>query len=213
MTKGYKNPNDYVIQKIDSTPYLWEKLGRLYFWDVDNTCYEWSGETTFWVESTLFDYNWYWYENIAPGPKVTLDEANIRFPGAFPIEVLTNKKKSARRARILRAEKAANTDTQVFDEPVGLPRGFGFTDKPKHRRFAHNTAPDSHATARVDMVSGPAYFASYWNAERNVSGVWNSRRFDSKNEAQAWAIEGLRKLVKAERAAKRANEKEGEKDE
>jgi hypothetical protein len=35
MTKGYKNPNDYVIQKIDAIPYLWEKSGRLYFWDVD----------------------------------------------------------------------------------------------------------------------------------------------------------------------------------
>lgn len=133
MTKHQKNSNEEVFLKIDATPYLWEHSGRLYFWDIDSACYEWSGETEYWVESTLFDYNWYWYEGTAPDQAVTLEDATARFPSAFPIRVLTSKRKSARRARILRAERIANTDKQVFDEPVGLPRGFGFTDKPKHR--------------------------------------------------------------------------------
>lgn len=212
MTKDQKNSNDEVFLKIDATPYLWEHSGCLYFWDIDSACYEWSGETEYWVESTLFDYNWYWYEGTAPEQEVTFEDATARFPSAFPIRVLTSKRKSARRARILRAERIANTDKQVFDEPVGLPRGFGFTDKPKHRRFAHKTDPDSHGTASVYMEAGPVYIGSYWNAQLSVSGIWNAKRFESKNEAQEFAIAGLRKILAAERSAKKALNKEGEKD-
>jgi hypothetical protein len=218
MTKGDENLTDNLFFTIDANPFFWEVSGNLYFWDIDKTCYKWSGEETYWVASTMFDYNSYWYEGIAPDTEVTDENAKLRFPGAVPIVILTNKKKSAKRKRIIREYRRENTDSQVFEDPVRMPRGYGFTGTPHSRRFTQKGDPDAHPTASVYFSPGPIYYASY-QTEVLAGGPrgekWDVRRFDNKNEAQIWAIAGLRKLVKAERAAAKAlkTEKEGENNE
>lgn len=229
MTKGYKNPNDYVFLKIDATPYFWESSGNLYFWDIDDTCYVWSEEKKYWVESSMFDYFDYWYDGVAPETAVTVEDASQRFPGSVPILAMSNKSKQARRSRIRLMRIAWTADKQVFEEPINLPRGFGFTDSEKIRSFAHKQSPELHAVGRVSFNPGqiPAmavslahqspikYFGAYWLAGDDPAKRLSksSKGFEAKNDAQAWVIAELRKQEQTQRAASKAltAEKEGEK--
>ena len=215
MTKDHKDPNDSLLLTLGSA-WFWESKGKLYFWDVDNTNYVWSPEEKHWVETTMFNYSDYWYDGVSPDTEISIDDVEQSYPGSVPIVILTTKKKAARRARIIREYRKANTDKQVFENPVRLPRGYGFTDTSKSRHFKHKTDPDAHPTASVYFEPGPSYRGSYSNevlAGGPRGQKWDVRSFEDKNEAQVWVIAGLRKLVKAERAAAKAlnaNE-EGEK--
>ncbi len=216
MTKGYKNPNDYAFLKLEATPYLWESAGSLYFWDIDDTCYVWSAEKKYWVESTRFSYFDYWYDGIAPDTAISAEAASKRFPGSLPILAMSNKTKQARRTRIRRKRAAWTKDSQVFEEPMNLPRGFGFTDTDTVRSFTHKQFPELHPIGKVSFspgqVPGPAAFLSHQSPIKYFGAYWlvgddpakrlsqNSKGFESKNEAQAWVIDQIRQQEKADRA-------------
>ena len=228
MTKGYKNPNDYVFLHLEDA-WFWESAGKLYFFDIDDTCYVWSEEKKYWVESSMFNYFDYWYDGVAPETAVTVEDASQRFPGSVPILAMSNKTKQARRSRIRLKRIAWTKDGQIFADPSKLPRGFGFTDSENTRFYSHKQSPELHAIGRVafypGQVPGPASFLSHQNPIKYFAAYWvsgddpakrlfkDSKGFKSKNEAQAWLIDQLRKQEQAQRAAAKAlnTNKEGEK--
>ena len=230
MTKDDKNISDQVFLTFDD-PWsgFWEDSGKLYFWDLDNICYVWMEDKKYWVESDRFFFLDYDYDGVYPDTNVNFKDAKKRFPGSMPIVILTNKKRKAKRARIRRQRIAWTTDSQVFEDPINLPRGFGFTDSETRREFKHKTFPELHPVGKVSFYPGAPpgfygalsrryhikYFGRCWVAGDYTANPFNgmSKGFESKNEAQVWVIAQLREQQQAQRAAAKAlkTNKEGEK--
>lgn len=163
----------------------------LYWWDFDGQCYIWSATDGHWIEG---DDGW-GYRPVV-NYHLTVDEAKAEFPGSVPIRFLTDKKKVAKREKLRRQQIDANTDSQVYEEPVAMPRGYGFIDEGKARTFAHKQNPTEHPVGQVIFSSGPRYIGFVWLAGVNHKNrvFKDSKRSDSKNEVQKWVIEALKRL-------------------
>ena len=197
MPKGYKNPNDYVFLMLDEAPYLWESSGKLYFFDIDQTCYMWLPEKKWWAETSSFLYVDYAYEGVSPGDTVTPEEAKDRYPGSIPLTIFSNKTKQGKRSKIYKQLIAASTDRQVYEAPANLPRGFGFTDAENVRIYAHKLKVQEHAVGKVLFSVGPSYVGLFWESGvEPANRLPETKRFENKNEAQAWVVTELRRLEK-----------------
>ena len=161
----------------------------------------WSGYLGYWVP-TLDGPSYWWDDRPWEADDLTSDETQERFPGSVPVVAKVDKRMEAKRRKIRREEVIANTDVQTFDKPMKMPRGFDFIDEGSKRTFRHRTNPTAHATGRVYFVEGPAYVAIYWppGVDPNTRISRDSRRFLDKNEAQGWAIDGMRSAEKIQRA-------------
>jgi len=167
----------------------------------------WSKDFLYWVPSLHGPTFWredYWWldDDVLETEDLTPETASKLFPGCIPVVAKIDKRMDAKRRKIRRDKSIANTDVQVFDNPVQMPQGFGYVDDGPRRTYQHKSEPGVHASGRVYFVEGPAYFASYWVPGDDPSSRVSSDglRFLNKNEAQVWVIEGMHKLEKEHRA-------------
>jgi hypothetical protein len=200
MTKEEKNQAEAFFLEIseEATGSFTRYMNVLYWWDFDGRCYIWSKSKGYWIEGDDG-----WYDRPVVNYHLTVDEAKADFPGSVPIRFLTDKKKVAKRDKLRRQQIAANTDSQIFEEPSGMPRGFGFSDKGTVRTYQHKQNPSQHPIGKVMFDTGPKYVGFVWLAGVDPANrlFKDSNRMDSKNEAQKWVMEALRKLENAQRAA------------
>jgi hypothetical protein len=163
----------------------------------------WSKDFLYWVPSLHGPTFWredYWWldDDVLETEDLTPDTASKLIPGCIPVVAKVDKRMEAKRRKIRRDKEIASTDIQVFVAPEKLPEGFYFLDNGSRRTYQHQGNPTGHASGRVSFVEGPAYWAAYWlpGDDLNIRISRDSRHFLDKNEAQAWAIEGMRSVEK-----------------
>lgn len=163
----------------------------------------WSKDFLYWVPSlhgpTFWREDYWWLDDeVLETEDLTPETASKLIPGCIPVVAKVDKRMEAKRRKIRRDKEIASTDIQVFVAPEKLPEGFCFLDDGSRRTYQHQENPTGHACGRVSFVEGPAYWAAYWlpGDDLNIRISRDSRRFLDKNEAQAWAIEGMLSVEK-----------------